>query len=100
LQRGAKLATDSLEAVVTNWFTFIRVTGLQLAENTQKNKSKVGVHNYHSGKQVIKAFLPKDWIFYNQNGRIIRDHPSGDEAHPSPKKMKITFWIQKNRQNG
>jgi hypothetical protein len=51
------------------------------------------------GKQVIKAFLPTDWIFYNENGRIIRDHPSGKEACPSPKKMKITFWIQKNRQN-
>jgi hypothetical protein len=57
------------------------------------------VHNYPSGKQVIKAFLPTDWIFYDENGRVIRDHPSG-EVCPSPKKMKITFWIQKNRQNG
>ncbi len=58
------------------------------------------MHNYPSGKQVIKAFLPTDWIFYDENRRIIRDHPSGKEARPSPKKMKITFWIQKNRQNG
>ncbi len=99
LQHGAKSATDSLEAVVTDWFTFIRVTGLRLAEYAQKTKSKVDVHNYPSGKQVIKAFLPTDWIFYDENGRVIRDHPSG-EARPSPKKMKITFQIQKNRQNG
>jgi hypothetical protein len=99
LQHGAKSATDSLEAVVTNWFTFIRVTGLRLAEYEQKNESKVDVHNYPSGKQVIKAFLPTDWIFYDENGRVIRDHPSG-EACPSPKKMKKTFQIQKNRQNG
>ncbi len=94
------MATDSLEAVDTDWFTFIRVTGLRLAEYVRKTKSKVDVHNYPLGKKVIKAFLPTDWIFYNENGRIIRDHPSGKEAHPSPKKMKITLWIQKNRQNG
>jgi hypothetical protein len=99
LQHGAKSATDSLEAVVTNWFTFIRVTGLWLAEYAQKNKSKVNVHNYPLGKQVIKAFLPTDWIFYDENGRVIRDHPSC-KACPSLKKMKITFQIQKNRQNG
>jgi hypothetical protein len=93
------LATDSLEAIVTNWFTFIRVTGLRLAEYVQKTKSKVDVHNYPLGKQVIKAFLPTDWILYDENGRVIRDHPSG-KGCPSPKKMKITFWIQKNRQNG
>ncbi len=94
------MATDSLKAVVTNWFIFIRVTGLWLAEYAQKTKSKVDEHNYPLGKQVIKAFLLTDWICYNENGRIIRDHPSGEEARPSPKKMKITFWIQKNRQNG
>ncbi len=99
LQRGAKSASDSLKAVVTNWFTFIRVTGLRLAEYMQKTKSKVDVHNYPLAKQVMKAFLPTDWNFYDENGRIIRDHPSG-EACSSPKKMKITFWIQKNRQNG
>ncbi len=91
LQCGAKSATDSLEAVVTDWFTFIRVTRLWLAKYTQKTESKVDMQNYPSGKQVIKAFLPTDWIFYDENGRIIRDHPSGEEAHPSPKKMKITF---------
>ncbi len=100
LQRGAKSATDSLEAVVPNWFTFIRVTGLRLAEYAQKNKLKVDAHTNPLGKQVIKAFLLTDWIFYDENGRIIRDHPSCEEAHPSPKKMKITFQIQKNRQNG
>ncbi len=94
------MATDSLEAVVTNWFTFIRVTGLRLAEHVKKTKSKIDVHNYPSGKQVIKAFLPTGWIFYEENGRIIRDHPSGKKAHLFPKKMKIMFWIQKNRQNG
>ncbi len=57
------------------------------------------MHNYPSGKQVIKAFLPTDWIFYDENGRVIRDHPSG-ETCPSPKNMKIKFRIQKNRQNG
>jgi hypothetical protein len=63
LQRGAKSTTDSLEAVVTNWFTFIRVTGLRLAEYMQKTKSKVDVHNYPSGKQVIKPFCQQIGFF-------------------------------------
>jgi hypothetical protein len=38
LELGAKSATDSLEAVVADWFTFIRITGLRCAEYTQKCK--------------------------------------------------------------
>jgi hypothetical protein len=46
----------------------------------------------------MKAFLPTDWIFYDKNNRIIRKHPSGG-VHTLPKKIKVTFRIQKNRQN-
>jgi hypothetical protein len=65
----------------------------------QKIKS---VHKYPLGKQIAKAFLPTDWIFFKKNSkmsRIIKKHPSG-EAHTFPKKVKITFRIQKIRQNG
>jgi hypothetical protein len=57
------------------------------------------VHKYPSGKQVTKAFLPTDWIFYDKNNRIIRKHPLG-RVLTLLKKMKVTFRIQKNGQNG
>ncbi len=89
----------SPEFVVADWFTFIRVTGLQVAEYAQQTESKIDVHKYLSEKWFTKAFLPTDWIFYDKNNRTIRKHPSGGVV-TLPKKMKVTFRIQKNRQNG
>jgi hypothetical protein len=96
---GNKSDINSPETVIADWFTFIRVTGLQVAEYAQQTKSKIDVHKYPSGKWVTKAFLPTDWIFYDKNNRIIRKHPSGG-AITIQKKMKVTFRIQKNGQNG
>jgi hypothetical protein len=90
---------DSPETVIADWFTFIRVTGLQVAEYAQQTKSKLDMHKYPSGKRVTKSFLPTDWIFYDKNNRIIRKHPSGGVI-TLPKKMKVSFRIQKNMQNG
>jgi hypothetical protein len=96
---GNKSDIDSPEIVVADWFTFIRVTGLQVAKYARQTKSKIDVHKYPSGKWVTKAFLPTDWIFYDKNNRIIRKHPPGGVI-TLLKKMKVTFRIQKNRQNG
>ncbi len=63
--------TDSPEAVVADWFTFIRVTGLQVAKYAQQTESKVDVHEYPSGKRTTKAFLPTYWIFYDKNNMIM-----------------------------
>jgi hypothetical protein len=90
---------NSPENVVADWFTFIRVTGLQVAKYAQQTKSKKDLHKYPSGKRVTKAYLPTDWIFYDKNNRTIRKHPSGGVI-TLPKKMKVIFRIQKNRQNG
>jgi hypothetical protein len=75
LELGAKSATNSLEAVVADWFTFIRITGLQCAEYAQKTQIAVNEHKYPSGKHVVKAFLPTDWKFYNQKGNVMYVHP-------------------------
>ena len=75
LELGAKSATDSLEVVVADWFTFIRITGLQCAEYTQKMQIAANEHEFPSGKHVVKAFLPTDWKFYNQKGNVMHDHP-------------------------
>jgi hypothetical protein len=68
---GNESNIDSPEAVVADWFTFIRVTGLRVAEYAQQTKSKVDVHKYPSGKRTTKAFLPTYWIFYDKNNRIM-----------------------------
>jgi hypothetical protein len=96
---GNESDIDSPETVITNWFTFIRVNGIRVIKYAKQTESKIDVHEYPSGKRVTKAFLPMDWIFYDKNNRIIRKHPSGGVI-TLQKKMKVTFRIQKNRQNG
>ncbi len=100
LELGAKSATDSLEAVVADWFAFIRITGLRCMEYAQKTQIAVNEHEYPSGKCVVKAFLPTDWKFYNQKGNVMHVHPLNDDICTFPKKMKVAYQIQKNRQNG
>jgi hypothetical protein len=91
LELGVKSATDSLKAVVADWFTFIRITGLRCAEYAQKTQIAVDEHEYPSGKHVIKAFLPTDWKFYNQKGNVMHVHPLNNEIRTFPKKMKVTY---------
>ena len=42
-------SADSLEAVVADWFKFIRITGLRCAEYAQKTQSAIDEHEYPSG---------------------------------------------------
>ncbi len=62
-------------------------------------KQKINVHQYSSGKEVIKAFLPGDWVFKNDKGLVIKVNPL-DGITNRPKQLKIAFRIKKNRQNG
>ena len=114
----AKLAktslVDSAESVVFEFFNLIRVGGFRVAEYAQTTQTRVDEFEYASGNKVIKAFIPTDWKFYNGKDRLITTH-SLDGLYSSvckwagklqesileqPKKLKITFRIQKNRQNG
>jgi hypothetical protein len=63
-------------------------------------QTAINKHEYPSGKRVVKAFLPTDWKFYNQKGNIMHDHPLNNDICTFSKKMKVTYQIQKNRQNG
>ncbi len=94
LDQAKKSLVDSAESVVFDWFTLIRITGLRCAEYAQKTQTNIDEHEYASGKRVIKAFVPSDWKFYNSKGRLIID------LMEVPAKLKMTFRIQKNRQNG
>ena len=91
LELGAKSATNFLEAVFADWFTFITITGLRCAEYAQKMQIAVDEHEYPSGKRVVKTFLPTDWKFYNQKGNVIHVHPLNNEICTFPKKMKVTY---------
>jgi hypothetical protein len=90
----AKLASildqDSAVSVTFDWFNIIKYTGFRVAEYA---------HEYASGTKVVKAFVANNWKFYNDNGRLITIHLLDGSADP-PKKLKITFRIQKNCQNG
>jgi hypothetical protein len=94
LNQASKSLVDSAETVVFDWFALIRITGLRCTEYAQKTQTNVEEHEYASGKRVVKAFVPSDWKFYDSKGRLIID------PMEVPKKLKMTFQIQKNRQNG
>jgi len=100
LELAKKSPLDSIEAVVADWFIFIRITGLRCAEYAQKTQSTFDEHEYPSGKRVVKAFIPTDWKFYDSNGALIRIHTLKGDLRELPKKVKATFQIEKNRQNG
>jgi hypothetical protein len=65
-----------------------------------RKPTAVNEHEYPSGKCVTKAFLPADWKFYNESGVTINIHPLNGDVQVFPTKLRVTFRIQKNRQNG
>ena len=90
---------DSFEAAVTDFMIIIRLLGLRVSEYAQTTQNKIDVHEYPSGKQVIKAFTPLDFIIYDKNNAII-DEINSTKQLTTLKKVKVTFRIQKNRENG
>ena len=91
---------DGIDDVLADWLSLIRITGLRCAEFAQKTQTKVDVHIYPSGRQVVKAFLPTDWRFYDHEGTLMNIHSLDNEPITYPSKVKITFRIQKNSRNG
>jgi hypothetical protein len=90
---------NSANSVLHDWFCLIRICGFSVAEYAQTSQTKIDVHQYSSGKEVIKAFLPGDWVFKNDKGQVIKVNPLNGITN-MPKQLKIAFWIQKNRQKG
>jgi hypothetical protein len=99
----AKLASildqDSAESMTFDWFNIMKYMGFRVAEYAQTTQSKVDEFEYPSGNKVVKAFVANNWKFHNDNGRLMTIHLLDGSADP-PKKLKITFRIQKNRRNG
>jgi hypothetical protein len=69
-----------------------------LSKYAQTTQDKVVHHTYPSVKMVIKAFIANDFIFYDKKNRIVKD--LNKESLQQARFVKITWCIQKNRQNG
>jgi hypothetical protein len=72
--------------------------GPRLSEYAQTTQDKVDHHTYPSGKTVIKAFITNDFIFYNERKHIVKE--LNKNSLQRARFVKITWCIQKNRQNG
>jgi hypothetical protein len=86
---------------VTSFFDVVALghyIGPRLSEYAQTTQDKVDHHTYSSDKMVIKAFIANDFIFYNKKKRVVKD--LNKESLQQACFVKITWHIQKNRQNG
>ena len=96
----AKLASildqDSAESATFDWFNIIKYMGLRAAEYAQTTQSKVDEFEYALGNKVVKAFVANNWKFYDDDNHLMAIHSLDGSADP-PKKLRITFRIQKNR---
>ncbi len=99
LEKATKAASkDSADIVLFNTVALGRITGHRLSEYAQTKHSKVERHRYPSGREVLKAFTANDFIFFDSSGyRITELTEAAIEGIAS---VKVTWHIQKNRQNG
>ena len=89
---------DSVNNLLFDFVSLGRYIGPRLSEYAQTTQDKVDYHTYPSGTTVIKAFVASDFDFYDGKkhilGKILNN--SFQQVHL----VKITWHIQKNRQNG
>jgi hypothetical protein len=87
---AAILPQNSANSVLHDWFCLIRICGFRVAEYAQTTQTKINTNQYSSGKEVIKAFLPGDWVFKNDKGQEIKVNPL-NRITDTPKQLKIAF---------
>jgi hypothetical protein len=74
-----------------------RYIGLRMSEYAQTTDKIVDYHVYPSGKHVIKAFIANNFQFFDRNSQIIKE--LSDASIDALDRIRITWRIQKNRQN-
>jgi hypothetical protein len=94
----ASKCKDSVSDLFFDVVALGRYIGPCLSKYTQTTQEKVNHHTYPSGKTVIKAFITNDFIFYDEKKRIVKD--LNKNSLQQTRFVKITWHIQKNRQNG
>jgi hypothetical protein len=89
----ASKCKDSVSDLLFDVVALGRYIGPCLREYAQTTQDKVDHHTYPSGKTVIKAFIAKDFIFYDEKKRVVKDlnKDSLQQAHF----VKITWHIKK-----
>ncbi len=94
----ASKCKDSVSDLLYDVVALGRYIGPCLSEYAQTTQDKVDYHTYPSGTTVIKAFIANNFIFYNERKHIIKELNKDSLQHTHF--VKITWRIQKNRQNG
>jgi hypothetical protein len=69
-----------------------------LSNNAQTTQDKVDHCTCPSGKTVIKDFIANNFIFYNEKRRVVKD--LNEDSLQQARFVKMTWRVQKNRQNG
>jgi hypothetical protein len=93
----ASKCKDSVSDLLFDVMALGHYIGPRLSKYAQTTQDKVDHHTYPSGKTVIKAFIANDFIFYNEEKRVIKD--LNKDSLQRARFVKITWHIQKNRQN-
>ena len=75
-----------------------KIVGPRTGEYAQNTQHKVEVHEYPSGKKVVKAWTRQDFAFIDKSGKKIKTFNGNTRKRVA--KVIITWRIQKNRRNG
>jgi hypothetical protein len=94
----ASKCKDSVSDLLFDVVALSRYMGPRLSKYAQTTQDKVDHHTYPSGKTVIKAFIANNFIFYDEKKRVIKN--LNNDSLQRARFVKITWHIQKNRQNG
>jgi hypothetical protein len=94
----ASKCKDSVSDLLFDVVALGHYIGPCLSEYAQTTQDKVDHHTYPSGKMVIKAFIANDFIFYDEKKRVLKN--LNNDSLQQARFVKITWRIQKNRQNG
>jgi len=89
---------DPIDNLMFNITALGRYIGPRASEFAQKKQSAADFHTYPSGQQVIKSFVLSDFICFDRDGDHINE--GTEDALAMAHSVRITWRIQKNRQNG
>jgi hypothetical protein len=89
---------DSANNLLFDFVSLGRYIGPRLREYAQTTQDKVDYHTYPSVTTVIKAFVASNFIFYDGKKHIVKI--LDEDSFQQVGLVKITWRIQKNRQNG
>jgi hypothetical protein len=95
---AASTSPDSVDNVFFDLLVLARYVGPRSSEYAQTKQSECDYHVYPSGKKVVKAFTANDFVFFDEEGNRITD--LSNSATAKVRSVRITWRIQKNRQNG